>query len=92
LEPFAVPDEGNLFQFFVLDSGQNPFETTDPSGNNALVAIEQDFEGSLAPSQTYRLTSPTSVPEPSSGLSLLVLSALVLIPVGLAVRKQRKLA
>lgn len=91
-EPFAVPDEGNLFQFFVLDSGQNPFETTDPSGNNALVTIEQGADGFLAPSQTYRLTSVASVPEPSSGLSLLLLSALVLIPVGLAVRRQRKVA
>lgn len=92
LGSFAVPDEGNTFQFFVLDTFKEPFATTDPSANNALVQISQGADGSLAPSQQYRLLAPASVPEPSSGVSLLALSALVLIPVGLAVRKQRKLA
>ena len=88
----AVPDEGNTFQFFVLDTFKEPLETTDPSGYNALVQISQGADGTLAPSQQYRLLAPASVPEPSSGVSLLALSALVLIPVGLAVRKQRKIA
>ena len=88
----AVPDAGNTFQFFLLNASQDPFATTDPSGNDALVQISQGKDGSLAPSQQYRLLAPASVPEPSSGVSLLALSALVLIPVGLAVRKQRKIA
>ena len=88
---FALPDAGNTFQFFVLDASKDPFATTDTSGNDALVKISQGFDGSLAASQ-YRLNAPASVPEPSSGVSLMLLSALVLIPVGLAVRKQRKLA
>ena len=91
LGSFAVPDAGNTFQFFVLDASKDPFATTDTSGNDALVKISQGFDGSLAASQ-YRLNAPASVPEPSSGVSLMLLSALVLIPVGLAVRKQRKLA
>lgn len=89
--PFALPDAGNTFQFFVLDASKDPFATTD-TVNNALVQISQGADGSLAPSQQYRLNAPASVPEPSSGVSLMLLSALVLIPVGLAVRKQRKLA
>ena len=88
---FALPDAGNTFQFFVLDASKDPFATTDTSGNDALVKISQGFDGSLAASQ-YRLNAPASVPEPSSGVSLMLLSALVLIPVGLAVRKQRKIA
>ena len=91
LGSFAVPDAGNTFQFFVLDASKDPFATTD-TVNNALVQISQGSDGSLAPSQQYRLNAPASVPEPSSGVSLMLLSALVLIPVGLAVRKQRKLA
>jgi len=91
LGSFAVPDAGNTFQFFVLDASKDPFATTD-TVNNALVQISQGADGSLAPSQQYRLNAPASVPEPSSGVSLMLLSALVLIPVGLAVRKQRKLA
>ncbi len=89
---FAVPDAGNTFQFFVLNASQDPFTTTDPSGNDALVQISQGADGSLASSQQYRLQAPASVPEPSSGVSLLVLSTLILIPAGLAVRKQRKIA
>jgi len=88
---FALPDAGNTFQFFVLDASKDPFATTD-TVNNALVQISQGSDGSLAPSQQYRLNAPASVPEPSSGVSLMLLSALVLIPVGLAVRKQRKIA
>ena len=88
----AVPDAGNTFQFFLLNASQDPFATTDPSGNDALIQISQGADGTLAPSQQYRLLAPASVPEPSSGVSLLALSALVLIPVGLAVRKQRKIA
>ena len=91
LGSFALPDAGNTFQFFVLDASKDPFATTD-TVNNALVQISQGSDGSLAPSQQYRLNAPASVPEPSSGVSLMLLSALVLIPVGLAVRKQRKLA
>ena len=91
LGSFALPDAGNTFQFFVLDASKDPFATTDTSGNDALVKISQGFDGSLAASQ-YRLNAPASVPEPSSGVSLMLLSALVLIPVGLAVRKQRKIA
>ena len=91
LGSFALPDAGNTFQFFVLDASKDPFATTDPSHNDALVQISQGFDGSLAASQ-YRLNAPASVPEPSSGVSLMLLSALVLIPVGLAVRKQRKIA
>ena len=91
LGSFALPDAGNTFQFFVLDASKDPFATTDPSGYNALVQISQGSDGSLAASQ-WSLKAPASVPEPSSGVSLMLLSALVLIPVGLAVRKQRKLA
>ena len=88
---FALPDAGNTFQFFVLDASKDPFATTDPSGYNALVQISQGSDGSLAASQ-WSLKAPASVPEPSSGVSLMLLSALILIPVGLAVRKQRKIA
>ena len=91
LGSFAVPDAGNTFQFFVLDASKDPFATTDPSGYNALVQISQGSDGSLAASQ-WSLKAPASVPEPSSGVSLMLLSALILIPVGLAVRKQRKIA
>jgi hypothetical protein len=90
-EEFAA-DEGSTFQFFALDANKNAYSTTDPSGNGALVVINQNADGSLEDSQQYLLNGPTSVPEPSSGVSLMLLSALVLIPVGLAVRKQRKAA
>ena len=89
---FLVPDAGNTFQFFVLDADKNTYATTDPSGSDALVQINQGADGFTAPSQKYHLLAPASVPEPSSGVSLLLLSALVLIPVGLTIRKQRKLA
>ena len=84
--------DANTFQFFVLDASQSAYTTTDPSGNDALVQISQRSDGSLAASHQYSLMAPASVPEPSSGVSLMLLSALVLIPVGLAVRKQRKIA
>ena len=83
--------DANTFQFFLLDASQNAYTTDDPSGNDALVQISQGSDGSLAASQ-WSLKAPASVPEPSSGVSLMLLSALILIPVGLAVRKQRKIA
>ena len=88
----SAADEGSTFQFFALDTNKDPYSTNDPSGNNALVVISQNADGSLNDSQQYELNAPASVPEPSSGVSLMLLSALVLIPVGLAVRKQRKAA
>ena len=88
----SAADEGSTFQFFALDTNKDPYSTTDSTGNNALVVISQNADGTLKDSQKYELNAPASVPEPSSGVSLMLLSALVLLPVGIAVRKQRKAA
>ena len=90
--PFALPDESSTFEFSLLDTSQKPYATTDPSGANTLADIAQDPYGSLSASQTYRLAPASVVPEPSSALSLAVLSGFVLLLVGMAVRKQRKTA
>jgi len=86
--PGGAADEGNTFQFFVLDSGANLFQTTDPSGANALAAIDQAAGGAVSPARTYTLVALAPVPEASTTVSLGLLLALG--GLSLAARRRRK--
>jgi hypothetical protein len=78
----VIPDE---FAFYLLDSTQNPFATSDPTGADSLFAI--NIEGSSLTPDVYTsssaaatLASMSAVPEPSSfSLSALAFGVLVLV-------------
>ncbi|HLI30909.1 MAG TPA: NF038129 family PEP-CTERM protein [Terriglobia bacterium] len=78
-----VPDN---FSFYLLDSGQNSFSTSDPTGSDALLSI--DITGLDATPVVYTSSSATlaitpvsgmvSIPEPSSFAIVMVATALLL--------------
>lgn len=88
--PGAIPDS---FSFFLLDSSQVPFATTDPTGADALFTIDltgpQSTPLVFASSFAIATVEPaaTAVPEPSS--LLLLLTALPLLR---RLRKQTTMA
>lgn len=82
----GAADEGNTFQFFVLDGGANPFQTTDASGANTLAAMDQSATGAVSPARVFALSAPTPVPEASPALSL---GLLLLGGAFLAVRRRK---
>ena len=86
----GAADEGSTFQFFVLDAGANPFQTTDPSGADALAVMSQAANGTVSPAQRYALVPP--VPEASTPLSLGLLLALGLGSAFLARRRAKAIA
>lgn len=71
----GTADEGNAFQFFVLDGGANLLQTTDASGANALASVDQAASGSVSPARVYALVA-APVPEASTPVSLGLLLAL----------------
>ena len=84
----GTADEGNTFQFFVLEGGLNAFATTDPSGGDALAVEDQAASGAGSPAQTYALVPSSPVPEASTPVSLGLL--LTLGGLSLAARRRRK--
>lgn len=88
--PSGAANEGNTFQFFVLDSGANPFHTTDLSGADTLVVISQAADGTVSPAKTYALVPFSPVPESSTTVSLGLLLALGLGGTALNARRRVK--
>jgi hypothetical protein len=79
----GIPD---AFAFYLLDSTQNPFTTSDPTGADSLFAINitgpgltPDVYTSSSATATIAPGGVTAIPEPSSLLLIVGVSSLALI-------------